>query len=55
MNGEDIKAGSNLILSNNKGRIAPVVAANVVNDIKLIQQQKLLKDLLLATKRREIP
>ena len=36
MKGEDIKAGSNLILSNNKGRIAPVVAAKVVMDIKLI-------------------
>ena len=36
MKGEDIKAGSNLILSNNKGRIAPVVAAKVVIDIKLI-------------------
>ena len=34
--GEDIKAGSSLILSNNKGRIAPVVAAKVVIDIKLI-------------------
>ena len=30
MKGEDIKAGSNFILSNNKGRIAPVVAAKVV-------------------------
>ena len=36
MKGEDIKAGSNLILSNNNGRIAPVVAAKVVMDIKLI-------------------
>ena len=36
INGEDIKAGSNFILSNNKGRIAPVVAAKVVIDIKLI-------------------
>ena len=34
MKGEDIKAGSNLILSNNKGRIAPVVAAKVVMEIK---------------------
>ena len=34
MKGEDIKAGSNLILSNNNGRIAPVVAARVVIDIK---------------------
>ena len=34
--GEDIKAGSNFILSNNNGRIAPVVAAKVVIDIKLI-------------------
>ena len=34
MNGEDIKAGSNFILSNIKGRIAPVVAAKVVMDIK---------------------
>jgi len=31
--GEDIKAGSNFILSNNKGRIAPVVAARVVMEI----------------------
>jgi len=30
MKGEDIKAGSNFILSNNKGSIAPVVAAKVV-------------------------
>ena len=30
MKGEDIKAGSNFILSNNNGRIAPVVAAKVV-------------------------
>ena len=36
MKGEDIRAGSNFILSNNKGRIAPVVAAKVVMDIKLI-------------------
>ena len=36
MKGEDIKAGSNFILSNNNGRIAPVVAAKVVIDIKLI-------------------
>ena len=36
MKGEDIKAGSNLILLNNKGRIAPVVAAKVVIDIKLM-------------------
>jgi len=36
MKGEDIKAGSSFILSNNKGRIAPVVAAKVVIDIKLI-------------------
>ena len=36
MKGEDINAGSNLILSNNKGKIAPVVAAKVVIDIKLI-------------------
>ena len=36
MKGEDIKAGSNFILSNSKGRIAPVVAARVVIDIKLI-------------------
>ena len=36
MKGDDIKAGSNLILSNIKGRIAPVVAAKVVIDIRLI-------------------
>ena len=36
MKGEDIKAGSNFILSNNKGSIAPAVAAKVVMDIKLI-------------------
>ena len=36
MKGEDIKAGSNFILANNKGRIAPVVAAKVVIDIKLM-------------------
>ena len=36
MKGEDIKAGSNFILSNNNGRIAPVVAARVVMDIKLM-------------------
>ena len=36
MKGEDIRAGSSLILSNNKGRIAPAVAAKVVIDIKLI-------------------
>ena len=29
MKGDDIKAGSNFILSNNKGRIAPAVAAKV--------------------------
>ena len=34
--GEDIRAGSKPILSNNKGRIAPAVAAKVVIDIKLI-------------------
>ena len=43
MKGEDIKAGSNLILSNNKGRIAPVVAAKVVMDIKLIPTAKAIK------------
>ena len=55
MKGEDIKAGSNFILSNNKGRMAPVVAAKVVMDIKLIPLQRQLKALLLATKQREIP
>ena len=43
MKGEDIKAGSNLILLNNKGRIAPVVAAKVVMDIKLIPTAKAIK------------
>ena len=43
MKGEDIKAGSNLILSNNKGRIAPVVAAKVVIDIKLIPTAEAIK------------
>ena len=43
MKGEDIKAGSNLILSNNKGRIAPVVAASVVIDIKLIPTAAAIK------------
>ena len=43
MKGEDIKAGSNLILSNNKGRIAPVVAAKVVMDIKLIPTAEAIK------------
>ena len=36
MKGDDINAGSNRILSNNKGKIAPVVAAKVVIEIKLI-------------------
>ena len=40
MKGDDIKAGSSLILSNNNGRIAPVVAANVVMDIRLIPTAK---------------
>ena len=43
MKGEDIKAGSNLILSNNKGRIAPVVAAKVVIDIKLMPTAEAIK------------
>ena len=43
MKGEDINAGSNLILSNNKGRIAPVVAAKVVMDIKLIPTADAIK------------
>ena len=43
MKGEDIKAGSNFILSNNKGRIAPVVAAKVVMDIKLIPTAEAIK------------
>ena len=43
MKGDDIKAGSNLILSNNKGRIAPVVAARVVIDIKLIPTAAAIK------------
>ena len=41
--GEDIKAGSNFILSNSKGRIAPVVAARVVIDIKLIPTAEAIK------------
>ena len=41
--GEDIKAGSNLILSNNNGRIAPAVAARVVMDIKLIPTANAIK------------
>ena len=36
MKGEDIKAGSNLILSKSNGSIAPVVAAKVVMKIKLM-------------------
>ena len=43
MNGEDIKAGSNFILSNNKGSIAPAVAAKVVMNIKLIPTAKAIK------------
>ena len=43
MKGEDIKAGSNFILSNNKGRIDPVVAAKVVMDIKLIPTAEAIK------------
>ena len=43
MKGDDIKAGSNLILSNNKGRIAPAVAAKVVIDIKLIPTADAIK------------
>ena len=43
MKGDDIKAGSNFILSNNKGRIAPVVAAKVVIDIKLIPTAEAIK------------
>ncbi len=43
MKGEDIKAGSNFILSNNKGSMAPVVAANVVMDIKLIPTAEAIK------------
>ena len=43
MKGEDIKAGSNFILSNSKGRIAPVVAAKVVIDIKLIPTADAIK------------
>ena len=43
MKGEDINAGSSFILSNNKGRIAPVVAANVVIDIKLIPTAEAIK------------
>ena len=41
--GEDIKAGSNLILSNKSGRIAPVVAAKVVMDIRLIPTAAAIK------------
>ena len=43
MKGEDIKAGSNFILSNNKGSIAPVVAAKVVMNNKLIPTAKAIK------------
>ena len=43
MKGEDIKAGSSFILSNNKGRIAPAVAAKVVMDIKLIPTAEAIK------------
>ena len=43
MKGEDIKAGSNFILSNSNGRIAPVVAAKVVIDIKLIPTADAIK------------
>ena len=43
MKGDDIKAGSNLILSNNNGRMAPVVAAKVVIDIKLIPTAEAIK------------
>ena len=43
MKGEDIKAGSNFILSNNKGSIAPAVAAKVVMDIKLIPTAEAIK------------
>ena len=43
MKGDDINAGSNLILSNNNGRIAPVVAAKVVIEIKLIPTAKAIK------------
>ena len=50
MKGEDIKAGSNFILSNNNGRIAPVVAAKVVMDIKLIDVLGLIKELALFEK-----
>ncbi len=43
MNGDDIRAGSNLIRSNIKGRIAPVVAAKVVIDIKLMLTAEAIK------------
>ena len=43
MKGEDIKAGSNFILSNSKGKIAPVVAASVVIKIKLIPTAEAIK------------
>jgi len=43
MKGDDIKAGSNFILANSKGRIAPVVAAKVVIDIKLIPTAEAIK------------
>jgi len=43
MKGEDIKAGSNFILANNRGRIAPVVAAKVVIDINLIPTAEAIK------------
>ena len=43
MKGEDISAGSKPILSNIKGRIAPVVAAKVVIEIKLIPTADAIK------------
>ena len=43
MKGEDIRAGSNFILSKSNGRIAPVVAANVVMNIKLMPTAAAIK------------
>ena len=41
--GEDIKAGSKPILSKSNGRIAPVVAAKVVIEIRLMPTAEAIK------------
>ena len=46
MKGDDIKAGSKFILSNKRGRIAPVVAAKVVIEMRLIPTAEAIKGLL---------